>query len=781
MTRKIITYLLGALTVLLAFVSCTDKKSAAGSKTVYVVYEMSYRDQEADSIIKAFTEEFSDTSRYNLIFMNGAAAAYDRLFLKKPYVSQASFLRRRFSNRDICKKDPDLVILLDDLMAQTGVDLDHPYLRDNPVLCLNVMYPEWKGRLASMKNFAVMQSKPEPKKNIDFIREMGGPSWVVTVIDSTFLDEKLRSSIMEQMGDDKEHYITNLQHETYDCLIVNFWRDERSTIIPINLEHANFNLSDTVVNSNFHLPGILRIVNNNSTFLRLKDDCFIDRSLGSNLDAYYSSCPRYFNVETLSALNANMGGYMAPWREVARQSHPLVDRLLAGENPADIPWQTIEKDYWMDWRVAKRLHPYASDFPRKVKFVNLPWEKKSRKHELFAKYWEIVSLILLAFLALLIPSVLAYRAHLTHMRLMKQGETAESNKKKTEEILAAIHAYNWEILPGNVVYFGEKFADAAGLSRNVVPLEDILARTVEGVDKLRQALEDTSRESAEVEVLADLPSTGRHAFIIYVNHFLDENEEAHCYGFIVFNDDAHESERIREESFRLEEETSVKESFLAAMSHEIRTPLNAIVGFSDLLVQQNKELSPEERSAYAGYISDNTEQLLKLLDDVMNYSHRDDDHFALELTRKDIRKLMEEVYFNHKVIMPKHLELVFKPGPDAFVRTNRSAILQIMSNFMNNAIKFTEQGSITIGWDIENVDNGREAVLYVEDTGMGISEEDCRRIFDKFYKAENHTQGAGLGLTLCMQLADSLKGRLEVESTLGKGSRFSIRLAVIDK
>ena len=781
MTKRIITYLQGLFICLSAFVSCGTKSPLDERKTIYVVFEVSHRDQEAKSIIKSFSEEFADTSRYNMIFFNGGASAYDRLSLHKHYVSQARFLGRRLNDKGICKTPPDLVILLDDLMAQAGVDLDHPYLRENPVLCLNVMYPEWKDSLASMKNFAVMQSRPEPKKNIDFIREMGGPSWVVTVIDSTFLDEKLRSSIMEQMGDDKEHYITNLQHETYDRLMLNWQRDDRSTIIPINLEHAKFDISDTLINANFHLPGILRIVNNNSTFLRLKDDVFIDRSLGSNLDAYYSGVPRYFNIDMLSALNANMGGYMAPWREVARQSHPLVDRLLAGEDPASIPWQTIEKDYWLDWRVAKRLRPYASDFPKKVKFVNLPWAKRSRKHEIVSKYWKPVSLILLVLLAIIIPSVLAYRNRRIHRSLIKQGETAELKKKQTEDILAAIHAYNWEILPENIVYLGDKFADAAGLSNNFIPLDEILSRTLEGGDKLRHAIEDSSRESYEVEVVADLPSTGIHAFIVYVNHILDEKLDAHCYGFIVFNDDAYESERIRKESFRLEEETSVKESFLAAMSHEIRSPLNAIVGFSDLLIRQNRELSPEERANYAFYINDNTEQLLKLLDDVMNYSHRKDEHFELELTRKDIRKFMEEVYYTHKVIMPKHLELVFKPGPDAFVKTNRSAILQIMSNLMNNAIKFTEHGSITIGWEIVNAEKGREAVLYVEDTGVGISEDDCRHIFDKFYKAENHTQGAGLGLTLCMQLADSLKGRMEVYSTLGKGSRFSIRLAVMEK
>lgn len=282
-----------------------------------------------------------------------------------------------------------------------------------------------------------------------------------------------------------------------------------------------------------------------------------------------------------------------------------------------------------------------------------------------------------------------------------------------------------------------------------------------------------------ITVIANLPPKGeRHAFIVHVNHISDEEGAIRCMGFSIFNDEEYETERIRKQAYQLSEEINVKESFLAAMSHEIRTPLNAIVGFADLLVKQYDMLTDKERAVYAQYIDDSKDQLLNLLDDVMNYSERKGEKLSLELSRKSVLRLMNEVYYAHTVIVPKQIELKWAPGKDVNVKTNRSAVLQIMSNFMNNAIKFTEQGSITLGWDIVTDDQGESVEMYVKDTGIGISEENQQRIFEKFYKTDSHSVGAGIGLALCNQLAESMNGKIVLKSKLGEGSRFSLKLHI---
>lgn len=219
---------------------------------------------------------------------------------------------------------------------------------------------------------------------------------------------------------------------------------------------------------------------------------------------------------------------------------------------------------------------------------------------------------------------------------------------------------------------------------------------------------------------------------------------------------------------------------MASMSHEIRSPLNAIVGFADLLVKHGKDLSQEERSAFSHHINDSKDQLLRLLDDVMNYSTKKEESFSLELSKKSVKELMDEAYYMHTVIVPERLDFHYECSKDAFVMANRSAVLQIMSNLMNNAIKFTEAGSITMGWRYTEEADGSWVEMYVRDTGIGISETDMQHICEKFRKVDSHSVGAGIGLALCTQLASSMKGALCMDSKLGEGSTFSLKLKVTD-
>lgn len=782
MKLRTLTYSLILLLAIVIVGACQPQSgsdSSATRKKILVVHEMHAAEQEGKSLAKAFREELSDTARYELEFCYGAYAAFERAHHKVYYDTQKDRILSRFGAYEKVGYEPDLVILLDDLMAQSAIDCsDHPWLSQKPVLCLNVMYPEWRGRLEKMSNFVVMESKPEPKKNIDFLRELGREPWIVTVLDSTFIDEKLRQVILEQMGNDTANYLTNLQFESVNSL--RHPRSYKSTLIPLNLQYAEFGTIDTTLNAQFEVTGTLRIVNNQLTFLRLKDDCYIDKSLGQNLDLYFSQTPRYFNVAKLSALNGNVGGYMTPWHEIVRQAHPVIDQLLDGIDPSAIPMMTLEKDYWMDWRLAKRIFPFAEDFPQKVKFVNLPWEKRSRLNGLIHDYWKQVLVALLAIVAIILPSVLTLRSHIQYKRLLKQGRKALNDARQTESILAATRSYHWELIDENTVRIGPEFSKLMGTELSELPVQAMFDPLIEGKEEMRAALYDTSKKMHVVEMVAQPPTMNEpHAFNVYVNHILDESGKMRCVGFTVFNDEAYEAEKIRQEAYHMSEEINTKESFLAAMSHEIRSPLNAIVGFSDVLVKQHSLLTEDERTTYAGYINDSKEQLLRLLDEVMNYSERKGERLRFELSRKGVERLMNEVYFTHTVIVPKHLELRYRPVEDVMVMTNRSAVLQIMSNFMNNAIKFTTQGSITLGWETMTDSQGESVELYVQDTGPGISEEDQKLIFEKYYKTDSHTTGAGIGLALCMQLAETMNGSIEIKSQLGVGSRFALRLKVI--
>ena len=753
--------------------SCKQKNER---KRILLMGDMPLSEQPFICFSEAFNAEFPE-DEYELLFYPGTTAAYDRVLRPSYYDDMDAFMRLQFGRVGM---RPDLIILMGDMVAHSAAMSSHPWYDEVPVLCMGVMYPEWGGALQQRKNFVVMTSACDPKKNMDFIRELGGAPWIITCIDSTFLDEKIRSSIMEEMGSDTAHYITNLQLESYDRLIGYTMRDIRTTIIPINFEHANCTPADSMYNGHFRIPGLMKVRNNWATFLRLKDDAYIGESFGYNLGPFYSNSCKYFNLPLLSALNGNIGGYFSNWDEMADQAHPIVDQLLSGDDPTTIPQQELQKSYWLDWRLAKAMHPYAEDFPDYVKFTNLPWEEKSRLNHIVSRFWLPFIFYLLLFLALMTPVVLTIISRHQHKKLLRLGAKAAQDSQHMETVLAATHSFRWVLLPNQVIRLSKDLVRTLQLGQDEMPLSELLTYVEDGAKELEDALLHSEEDFQTVDIVATTKNGERHAFMVYINRLLDANGQKQCLGFIVINDEVYEAQKLRQEAYQLAEETTVKESFMASMSHEIRSPLNAIVGFADLLVKHGKDLSQEERSAFSHHINDSKDQLLRLLDDVMNYSTKKEESFSLELSKKSVKELMDEAYYMHTVIVPERLDFHYECSKDAFVMANRSAVLQIMSNLMNNAIKFTEAGSITMGWRYTEEADGSWVEMYVRDTGIGISETDMQHICEKFRKVDSHSVGAGIGLALCTQLAASMKGALCMDSKLGEGSTFSLKLKVTE-
>ena len=746
-------------------------------KRILLMGDMPLTEQPAIVFSAAFNAEFPE-DEYELLFHSGTTAAYDRVERPSYFDDMDEFMRKQFG-RHVGMR-PDLIILMGDMVAHSAAMSSHPWYDEVPVLCMDVMYPEWGGALQKRKNFVVMTSACDPKKNMDFIRELGGAPWIITGIDSTFLDEKIRSSIMEEMGGDTAHYITNLQLEYYDRLIGYTVRDKRTTIIPINFEHTKCEPSDSVYNGHFRIPGLMKVRNNWATFLRLKDDAYIGQSLGYNLGPYYSNSCKFFNLPLLSALNGNIGGYFSNWDEMADQAHPIVDQLLSGVDPATIPQQELHKSYWLDWRLAKTMHPYAEDFPKYVRFVNLPWEEKSRLNHIVSRFWLPFIVYLLLALALISPVILVITSRRQHKKLLQLGTKAAQDSQHMEKVLAATHSFRWVMMPNQMVRLSKDLVRTLQLNKNEMPLSEFMTYVEVGGSELKEAVLCSEKDFQTVDIVATTPNGERHAFRVYINRLPDANGQKQCLGFVVINDEVYEAQKLRMEAYQLAEETSVKESFMASMSHEIRSPLNAIVGFADLLVKHGKDLSEEEREAFSQHINDSKDQLLRLLDDVMNYSTKKEESFTLELSKKSVKELMDEAYYMHTVIVPERLDFHYECSKDAIVMANRSAVLQIMSNLMNNAIKFTEAGSITMGWRYAVEADGSWVEMYVRDTGIGIAEADMLHICDKFRKVDSHSVGAGIGLALCTQLAASMKGSLGIDSRLGEGSTFSLKLKVTE-
>ena len=217
---------------------------------------------------------------------------------------------------------------------------------------------------------------------------------------------------------------------------------------------------------------------------------------------------------------------------------------------------------------------------------------------------------------------------------------------------------------------------------------------------------------------------------------------------------------------RAEELDRLKSAFLANMSHEIRTPLNAIVGFSQLLAETD---DPEERHEFVEIIDSNNRMLLQLISDILDLAKIESGTMDFKFADMNVKEVINEIVTSFRIKMPDNVALIApQDSPECQIYSDRMRLTQVISNFLNNAIKYTSEGCITLAYEII----GDEIKFSVTDTGDGMSQEIQAHIFDRFYKGNTFKQGTGLGLSICETIVNRLGGRIGVNSELGKGSTF---------
>ena len=218
---------------------------------------------------------------------------------------------------------------------------------------------------------------------------------------------------------------------------------------------------------------------------------------------------------------------------------------------------------------------------------------------------------------------------------------------------------------------------------------------------------------------------------------------------------------------KAEELDRLKSAFLANMSHEIRTPLNSIVGFSSLLAETDDR---EERQEYIKIVETNNELLLQLVSDILDLSKIESGTFDFVRSDLDVNESCMKIIKSLEMKVPETVDLVFeKYMPDCHIYTDKNRFMQVITNFINNALKFTKQGTIALGYEQTAP---HEIKFYVRDTGVGIPKEKIDSIFERFVKLNTFVQGTGLGLSICKSLVSQMGGKIGVESTEGEGSCF---------
>lgn len=231
-------------------------------------------------------------------------------------------------------------------------------------------------------------------------------------------------------------------------------------------------------------------------------------------------------------------------------------------------------------------------------------------------------------------------------------------------------------------------------------------------------------------------------------------------------------QKMEEMNRKAENAIRKKNLFLSNMSHEVRTPLNAIVGFSTLMASEEIEVDEVSRKEYCEIIRINSYQLLKLINDIIDFSDFDEDNISMTIKGQDAVKICREVIETVAASYKLQVELRFDTSlTSLMIDTDDSRLRQVLINLLVNATKFTTQGSIVLRLE-RSIDDADMALFSVTDTGCGIPLEKQKLIFERFEKLNDFVQGTGLGLSICLLILKRLKGKIWIDDKYTEGARF---------
>ncbi len=247
-----------------------------------------------------------------------------------------------------------------------------------------------------------------------------------------------------------------------------------------------------------------------------------------------------------------------------------------------------------------------------------------------------------------------------------------------------------------------------------------------------------------------------------------DGQMAHVITSVDINHQKTIEEELRIAKDQAENLDRLKSAFLANMSHEIRTPLNSIVGFASLLADSDDK---QARQEYIAIMQENTELLLQLISDILNLSKIEAGTLDFSMDYLDIKEFCEDIICSYNIKENKSVPVLLASNLlDARIYTDKKRLTQVITNFINNALKFTNEGQILLEYHPREATGDIE--FSVTDTGMGIAPDKIDMVFDRFVKLNTFSQGTGLGLSICRSIIEHFKGTIGVESELGVGSRF---------
>ena len=670
---------------------------------------------------------------------------------------------------DLSAWGAELIAVLDDQAAYALMACGHPLAHEIPVVFSGVNYPNIS-LLLQYPNITGYADTPDYLRTIRMIESIMGKARICLMNGQTFLDRKIWHALNEQCEGQGPDIVTSAQGfyfagSSYHCV------REGETISPI-LKRQNIDM----------LLDTTKIVRMTSDSIAIRHLMWLGRGdntllLYTKRDYTTKRVGMLFDNPTFQTINEGfgfadylLGGYFTPLESQIRYMATGIKERLEGRMPRQ---QVTEcaKQYVLNWHVLQKYGIPLESIPAEYTVMYIPFSERYR-------YPILIGSILGAVFVLTVIVLLSFS--LLRERRRKR-EALRNLLYEHETLCLAIEGnstYAWR-LEGDSVSCDSQFCELIHHRPGRLLLDEITPYIhPDDLPAFRKNIA-TRHERTHHKGQYRCNFTGEFQWWEFSYNTIHTPGHAPIIAGLLQNIQElkdHEQELI--ESRELAEQAELKQSFLNNMSHEIRTPLNAIVGFSDMLANE-PEFSNEERQEFVDIINTNTKLLLKLVGDVLELSRIESGNLSFTFQRESVCRLLDDVYQTHSLLIRPPLQFLKDfPPEDVQVNVDPMRLTQVLTNFLNNANKFTKEGSIQLGYCCPS--GMSEVHLYVEDTGIGIPHSEQKMIFERFYKRSEFSQGVGLGLSICVLIVEKMGGRIELRSEEGRGSRFTVVLPCIE-
>lgn len=685
------------------------------------------------------------------------------------YMEEAENLRMAGFVDDLSAWGAELIAVLDDQAAYALMACRHPLAHEIPVVFSGVNYPNIS-LLLQYPNITGYADTPDYLRTIRMIESIMGKSRICLMNGQVFLDRKIWHALNEQCRGQGFAIVTSTEGAYFAGSSYHRVR-ERETISPI-LKRQNIDvLLDTtkivrMTSDSIAIRHLMWLGRGDNTLLLYTKRDYTTKRVGMLFDN-----PTFQTInEGFGFADYLLGGYFTPLESQIRYMATGIKERLEGRMPRQ---QVTEcaKQYVLNWHVLQKYGIPLESIPAEYTVMYIPFSERYR-------YPILIGSILGAVFVLTVIVLLSFS--LLRERRRKR-EALRNLLYEHETLCLAIEGnstYAWR-LEGDSVSCDSQFCELIHHRPGRLLLDEITPYIhPDDLPAFRKNIA-VRHERTHHKGQYRCNFTGEFQWWEFSYNTIHTPGHAPIIAGLLQNIQElkdHEQELI--ESRELAEQAELKQSFLNNMSHEIRTPLNAIVGFSDMLANE-PEFSNEERQEFVDIINTNTKLLLKLVGDVLELSRIESGNLSFTFQRESVCRLLDDVYQTHSLLIRPPLQFLKDfPPEDVQVNVDPMRLTQVLTNFLNNANKFTKGGSIRLGYCCPS--GMSEVHLYVEDTGIGIPHSEQKMIFERFYKRSEFSQGVGLGLSICVLIVEKMGGRIELQSEEGRGSRFTVVLPCIE-